>query len=269
MKQLISVCILFFLGLNGFSQADTIVSSNEKIACKVVKIRTDSIIYKVLPSEAIHSISKKEVDKIIYKSGKTFSVKEDISIRHVEGVSNFNDVAITFIESDVKDFVKMLDVEVKYQHVTLTSQDKALEKAYRLLKIQASMKGANVIYIPEQPALKMSVEPDTNVTKLYGIAYCDKLPSIESFEKLIGEKNDFASTIQWYKHISRQDVYQLYFNGRFTINEIFTEEGILYVEGELKSFPRVKTFRIISISARSFMLYFEMGENAYNVRVDL
>jgi hypothetical protein len=269
MKGHISSCILFLICLTGYSQTDTLFLKNEKIACKYIKIKTDSITYKAVSSEALRSVSKKEVDKIVYKNGKTFSVKDDISMKHVEGVSNFNDVAITFIESEVEGFSKIMDVEVKYQHVTLNSQSKALDKAYRLLKIQASMKGANVIYIPEQPALKMSEEPDTTVTKLYGIAYCDKLPSVEAFEKMIGEKNDFAVTDQWYRHVNRQDVYQFYFNGRLTIDEIRIEEGIIYLDGELKSFPRVHTFRLVSIANRSFMLYFEMGENVYNVRVYL
>jgi|GEM_PF-2121866 len=269
MKGRISSCILFLICLAGYSQTDTLVLKNEKIACKSIKIKTDSITYKAVSSETYQSVSKKEVDKIIYKNGKTFSVKDDISVKHVEGVSNFNDVAIVFIESEIEGFVKIMDVEVKYQHVTLSSQNKALDKAYRLLKIQASMKGANVIYIPAQAALKMSEEPDTSVTKLYGVAYCDKVPTIESFEKFIGEKNDFASTDQWYRHVNRQDVYQFYFNGRFTIDEIYTEEGIVYINGELKSFPRVQKFRLVSITNRTFMLYFEMGENVYNVRVYL
>jgi len=53
------------------------------------------------------------------------------------------------------------------------------------------------------------------------------------------------------------------------VNEIFVEEGIVYIEGELKSFPKIKTFRLVSISSKSFMLYFDMGEVSYNVRVDL
>jgi hypothetical protein len=95
------------------------------------------------------------------------------------------------------------------------------------------------------------------------------LPTQEAFEKVVAEKNDFSSTIQWYMHQGKTDVYQLYFNGQFHINNTYTENGLVYIEGELKSFPRVTTFQLISLTNRAFYLFFELDGTQYNVKVDL
>lgn len=266
MNKILILISLWLISMTSFCQTDTIFSRSGKISCKVLRIKVDSILYLAAPAEQPKSIPKKEVDRIVYKNGKSISIKNDIGLKPVEGISNFNDVAITIVESEVKTYKKILDVQAKYYVSADPRQaDKILDRSYRLLKIQAAMQGANIIYIPNF-AVQTS---DSSNTQLYGIAYSSNLPVVEEFEKLIEDKNDFKSTDQWYMHAGKTDVYQLYYSGIFRIDEITTENDIIYLQGELKSFPKVTSFRLISFTSKSFMLYFESGTIAYNVRVNL
>lgn len=266
MTRIPALVFLCFFSLTVFCQTDTIFSKSGKIACKVLKIKVDSIIYLKAPSEQHQLISKKEVDKIIYKNGKSISIKNERNVIQVEGISNFEDVVITKEEAEVKTYRKIIDVQTKYTVSRDPKQaEKNLDRSLRVLKIQAAMQGANIIYIPDY----ITQITDTSNTQLTGIAYCSALPSVELFEKLTEDKNNFKSTDQWYMHAGKTDVYQLVYNGTFRIDEIYTENDIITIKGELKSFPKVSTFRLISVTNKSFMLYFEMAAIAYNVRVNL
>ncbi|ABG59031.1 hypothetical protein [Cytophaga hutchinsonii] len=266
MTKIPAFVFLCFLSLTGFCQTDTIFSRSGKIVCKVLKIKVDSIIYVTTASEKHQSIFKKEVDKIIYKNGKTVSIKNERSVQQIEGISNFEDVVITMNESEIKSYRKIRDVEAKYTFSSDPKQaDKNLDKSLRVLKIQAAMQGANIIYLPDY----VTQITDTTNKQLTGVAYCSALPSVELFEKLTENKNNFKSTDQWYMYAGKTDVYQLVYNGTFRIDEIYTENDIITITGELKSFPKVTSFRLISLTTKAFMLYFEVGTIAYNVRVNL
>ncbi len=259
---------MFFTYLTGFCQTDTIFFKNQKISCKVLKIKTDSINYKLVTSETQYAVAKKDVDKIIYKNGKVFSVKEDIRIVHVDGVSNFNDVVITFTPGDTIKSTKITDLNISFDFEE-SGQSKYLEKAYKQLKIHASMLGANIVYIPEQGALSAAGITDSSMTDLHGIAYCSSVPTLDEFDKKIGDKTEFNATEQWYLPKGKPDVYQLYFNGKFIISEITESEGFVYINGELKGFPKATSFRLISISPKFFTVSFELNNNVYNVQVNL
>ncbi|HSY60971.1 MAG TPA: hypothetical protein VK796_03800, partial [Cytophaga sp.] len=264
MNKIAILTLFFFAYLTGFGQTDTIFSKNKKISCKVLKVKTDSISYRLIESDIPYAISKKEVDKIIYKNGKTFSIKDDIRIVHVDGISNFNDVVITFTAADTARCTKIEDIEVHFEH-DQSGQSKYLEKTYAQLKIHAALRGANIVYVPEQKALSINGVDDNSITDFYGIAYCSKVPTLDEFDKKIGEKTEFNATEQWYLPKGRTDVYQLYFNGKFIINEITEFEGFVYINGELKGFPKINSFRLISVSAKFFTVSFEMNNNVYNV----
>lgn len=268
MNKIAILTLFFFLYLTGFSQTDTIFSTNQKISCKVIKIKTDSINYTLLDSKTQYAIAKTEVDKIVYKNGKTFSIKDDIRIVHVDGVSNFNDVVITFTPSDTLKCTKILDIQVHFEY-DQSGQSKYLEKTYKQLKIHAALRGANIVYIPEQKALRTNGITDSSITHFEGIAYCSNVPTLDEFDKKIGEKTEFNATEQWYLPKGRTDVYQLYFNGKFIINELVENEGFVYINGELKGFPKVTTFRLLSISSKFFTVSFELNNILYNVEVTL
>jgi len=252
-----------------FSQSDTIIGKKQVIPCNSVKIKEDSIYYKLSEKSVYSSISKNEVEKIIYKNGKSISIKPHSSLKVIEGISNYDDILITHNPKDVEGYKEILSVQAKYQHTSKEKHSKSLEKPYRILKIQAAMKGANIILVPLQSGLAISDIPDSTVTQLYGTAYSSNPPRLESFGELIADKNEFASTTQWYMHPGKSDVFQFYYNGKLIITDVYEEKGFVFIEGELKSFPRVTTFELISFTNRSFYIYFELDGTKYNVKVDL
>jgi hypothetical protein len=254
--------------MSAFGQTDTIFTKKDTISCKIVKIKKDSISYSTTTNGSVQLISKKKVDKIVYKNGKTVSIKEELSLKHIAGVSEYNDVQITYNDSDITNYTKIIEVSTEYSAAN-NGQSKSLNKAYSLLKLQAALLGANIIYIPEQNALDPNKVGDTTQTSITGIAYCDKLPTLKSFESAIADQTTFASTEQWYMHRGKPDVYQFHYSGKLIIDHIYEDNGIVYMEAELKSFPKVQKFRLVSLSNKSFMLYFEVGTTAYNVQVDL
>lgn len=268
MNKIAILVLFFFAYLTGFSQTDTIFTKDQKISCKIIKIKTDSISYKLIDSETQHAVAKKDADKIIYKNGKVFSVKEDIRIVHVDGISNFNDVVITFTPEDTLKCTKITNLLIDFNFAQ-SGESKYLEKKYKQLKIHAAMLGANIVYIPEQNALTAKGLTDSSLINLNGIAYCTNVPTLDEFDKKIGDKTEFVATEQWYLPKSRPDVYQLYFNGKFIIDELIESEGFVYINGELKGFPKVTSFRLISISQKFFTIHFEMNNSVYNVQVTL
>jgi predicted RNA-binding protein YlqC (UPF0109 family) len=269
MNKILILILFCFTYLTGFSQTDTIFYKNQKISCKVLKIKTDSISYRLPDSKIIqYAVAKKDVDKIIYKNGKVFSVKEDIRIVHVDGVSNFNDVVITFTSDDTIKTTKITHLQIPFSY-DQSGQSKYLEKAYNQLKIHASMLGANIVYVPEQNGLNVSGITDSSTTHFYGIAYCSTIPTMDEFDKKTGDKTEFNATQQWYLPRGKTDVYQLYFNGKFIVNEITESEGFVYINGELKGFSKVTTFRLISMSSKFFTVSFELNNFLYNVQVTL
>lgn len=268
MKKIIFVLLSFLTYLASIAQTDTLFLHNEKISCKVLHIQTDSIKYRKVDSRIHHSIAKKEVDKIIYKNGKVFSIKEDIRLKHIEGVSNFNDVVIRFSPIDTSEVIKIEDIEVPFNYEQ-SGKKKYLENKYSFFRIYAAMNGANMVYIPNQSVLTVAGNTDTTITTIKGSSYSSEIPSIEEFEKIISNKNNFPATHQWYINDGKADVYQLYFNGLLKIENLTESNGFVQINGELKGFPKISSFRLISISDDFFTINFRMGTTLYNVRVEL
>lgn len=269
MIKTICTCLLSFLTLTCFSQSDTIIGKKQTIPCYSVKIKEDSVYYKLSEKSVYTSISKNEVEKIIFKNGKSITIKPQSSLKVIEGITNYDDILITHNPKDIEGYTEILSVQTKYQHVSKGKHSKSLEKPYRILKIQAAMKGANIIYVPQQTGLIISDIPDTTVTQLYGTAYCSNLPTLESFGEVISDKTEFVSSTQWYMHAGKSDVYQFYYSGKLIIKDVYSENGFVFIEGELKSFSRVETFQLISFTNKSFYIYFELDGTKYNIKVDL
>jgi hypothetical protein len=268
MNKILFASILFLLNLSLVAQTDTLVTHDSKISCKVLKIQTDSIKYTFIGSKKALHISNKDVDRVIYKNGKIFSIKDDIRLKHIEGISNFNDVVVSFTPTDTLHTIRLENIYIPVSYQS-SGQKNYLEKKYTLLRIQAAMQGANLIYIPEQKILTAEGITDTSIINLYGIAYSSEKITLDTIEKILGDKNNLIATHQWYLQDGKSDVYQLYFNGIFIINEISELNGHIFFTGQLKGFPKVSTFQLISISDAFFTINFTMNETLYNVQVDL
>lgn len=270
--------LLFFLVFTTtvcYSQMDTIVINNQKTACSVKEVTPDAVKYTYPGEDVINSVFKNTVQKIIFKSGRIQTFAEATSYKKVSNVMDFDNVTVTSVESEVRGLFKLADVGAKAKGTTVySSMERVKERAYRKLKIQASMFGANIIYLSDQRSEGNKYGgywggSSTTETNLTGIAYSNILPDYDTFKKLIGPKTNFTAVKRFQLGGSDSDVSQADVNKSFNINNITNENGIILIEGNLKDEHNVTSFQVANYTADSFSIAYRYKGNAYNFTVKL
>lgn len=273
MKRQILTTIAVALTTLCFGQTDTIFSNNEKIPCSVKEITPDAVKYTYQGEELVNSIYKNAVQKIVFKSGRVQTFAETTSFKTVSSVDDFENVTITQVESEIKGLFKIGDVSSKAKGTTtLSNQERVKERAYRKLKIQAAMQGANIIYLTNMRTegnkaggyYQSGSSAETNLT---GVAYTNQLPSIDEFNKIINEKKNFNTVQKAKMWSSASDMTKTDIQSSFVINSVTNENGIIIINGELQGESKYKTFRVVSFDKDYFNVYYEDKSTAYNIRI--
>src|ERR1700733_8760340 len=131
-KFFLTFLFLTFLSASCFAQMDTVFLNNQKIACSVKEITPDAIKYTFPGEDLINSVYKNTVQKIVFKSGRVQTFAEATSYKSITGVSDFDNVSITSIESKVRGLYKLGDVSAKAKGTTVySSQERVKERAYK------------------------------------------------------------------------------------------------------------------------------------------
>src|SRR5471030_2934650 len=191
-KFVVIALLLITATIRRYAQVDTVIVNNQKIACSVKEITPDAIKYTFPGEDVINSVYKNTVQKIVFKSGRVQTFAEATSYKTVSNVMDYDKVTITSVESEVRGLYKLSDVSSKAKGTTtLSNQERVKERAYRKIKIQAAMFGANVIYLTNQRTEgnkygSYYTSGSTAETNLTGIAYSNVLPDFEAFKKVIG-----------------------------------------------------------------------------------
>lgn len=275
MKNQILTSIAFILTILSYGQTDTIFSNNEKILCSVKEITQDAVKYSYPGEDLTTSIYKNSVQKIVFKSGRIQIFSESTSFKKVANVMDFENVTVTQVEGEVRGLFKVGDVSSKSKgSTTLSNQERVKERAYRKLKIQASMQGANIIYLTNMrtEGNKMGgyfQAGSTAETNLTGVAYTNQLPSYKDFENLISGKKDFIATIEYKLYSSSSDVSQSDTKKSFKINNLINENGLIMLDGQLEDVSKYSKFRVVSFSSDSFNIFYEDKSTAYNIKIVL
>ena len=89
-------------------------------------------------------MAEKQVEKIVFSSGRVQQVSEKIVIN---GKDDWEKVAITSLESDIKGLVRKGEVKGSKTGSSLSNTAKVQEKAEREMKEEAAEMGAHVIFI--------------------------------------------------------------------------------------------------------------------------
>jgi hypothetical protein len=258
-----------------FAQMDTVVTNNQKIACSVKEITPDAVKYTFPGEDVMNSVFKNTVQKIIFKSGRIQTFAEATSYKSITGVMDFDKVTITSVESEVRGLFKLGDVSSKAKGTTVYSnQERVKDRAYRKLKIQAAMIGANIVYLSNQRTegnkyggyFTSGSAAETNLT---GIAYSNILPDYDQFKKLIGTKSDFTAVQKYELGGSDSDVSQDNINKPFRITNITNENGIVLIEGELKGESNTNSFQLVNFSESGFNISYKHKGTAYNIVVKI
>ncbi|NWJ52202.1 MAG: hypothetical protein HXX14_15205 [Bacteroidetes bacterium] len=275
MKKQVLTSIAILIAAICFGQSDTIFSNNQKIACSVKELTPDAVKYTYPGEDLINSIYKNSVQKIVFKNGRVQTFAEATSYKTVASVNDYENVTITQVEGEVKGLFKIGDVSSKAKGTTtLSNQERVKERAYKKLKIQAAMMGANIIYLTNQrtEGNKMGgyfQSGSTAETNLTGIAYTNQLPDIEDFKKIIADKRDFQAVFETKLWSSASDMSLAALENKFTISEITNENGLIMIKGQLEGVSSYSKFRVVSFTKEFFNIFYEDKSTVYNIRIQL
>jgi hypothetical protein len=260
---------------SGYAQSDTVVINNQKVACTVKEITPDAVKYTFPGEDLINTVYKNTVQKIIFKSGRVQTFAEATSYKSVNGVMDFDKVTITSVESEVKGLYKIGDVSSKAKGTTVYSnQERVKDRAYRKMKIQAAMFGANVVYLTNQRTEgnkygSSYTSGSTAETNLTGIAYSNSLPDFDQFKKVIGNRATLLAIQKFELGASDSDVSQDNIKKVFTVTNTANDNGIIYIEGNLQGEKNVSRFQLVNFNESSFSIAYKEKGTAYNIVIKL
>lgn len=277
MKATIITSITVLLATFCFAQTDTIFSNSERIPCTIREITPDAVKYSFPGEELTTTIYKNAVQKIVFKSGRVQTFAESTSFKKVNNVMDFENVTVTQVESEVKGLFKVGDVSSKSKGATtMSNQERVKERAYRKLKIQAAMQGANIIYLTNQrtegnKAGGYYQAGSSAETNLSGVAYTTLLPSYKDFEKLISTKRSFKASQEFKLWSSGSDVEETNITTvkQFKIINITNENGLIMLDAQLDGVTKYTKFRVVSFSNTSFNIFYEDKSTVYNIKLDI
>ena len=270
--QILSV-LGFCLAVSCYGQTDTIYSNNQKIPCIVREVTEDAVKYSYPGEDLTNTVYKNTVQKICFKSGRVQTFAEGTSYKKVNGVEDYDNVTITAVESETKGLYKVGDVSSKAKGTTsFSNQERVKERAYKKMKIEAAMMGANIVYLTDQRGqgniigTKYSAGQTTE-TSLSGVAYTNILPNIEDFKKLIGNNKNFVATEQNKLWSGAADMQTDPMQAKFSITNIINDNGIITLEAFLDGESDNTKFRVVSFSANSFNIYYRDKSTSYFIRI--
>jgi len=269
----IFIFMLLFLDV-AYSQQDTIVTNNEKIICSIKEITVDAVRFSYPGEDLINTIYKNTIEKISFKSGRVQKFAEATSFKAINGPEDFDNVSIAKVESEVQGLYKLANVSAKAKGTTtLSNIERVKERAYRKLKMEAAMNGANVVFLTQQGTQGNQFGTDyqagnTTETNLDGVAYANKIPKFEEFNTRVKGNSQYTIISRLKMWSGGTDMVTDEFSGVLTINGITNEGGLIIIDG---SIPKIKVnkFRVAFFSQSNFVLVYEDKSTIYNVVVSL
>lgn len=268
-KNIYSLTLLLALSGTTYAQVDTLYSNNQKIPCSITEITPDAVKYKYPGEDLVNSVYKNSVQKIVFKSGRVQVFAEATSFKAVNTVDDYENIAITGVESEVKGLYKLGDVSAKAVGTTmLSSQERVKGRAYRKLKMQAAMMGANAIFLTNQQVRGNEnggyyQAGNPSQTNLTGVAYSSQMPNLEEFKKLVGKRNIYGSVLRYKLWASDADMSKDSEMSELKIEDIIDDNGVVTVRGDLEGVKKYRDFRLARFDKDSFSLYYKDKTTAY------
>lgn len=153
-----------------------------------------------------------------------------------------------------------------------SSQERVKDRAYKKLKIQAAMFGANIIYLSNQRTEgnkygSYFTSASTAETNLTGIAYSNILPDYNKFKELIGTKTNFTAVQQYKLSASDSDVSIDNIDTPFVIDKISNDNGIVYIDATLQGETAINRFQLASFTQNDFSIAYKYKGTAYSMVV--
>jgi hypothetical protein len=199
MKILFLTIALMGLSFTVFPQeeCDTIYSNNGKLIVFIKEVTSDAIIYQYPGENFTNSLYKNSINKIIFSSGRTEIFTVMTNENKVKSGKDWEKVSITSLESEILGLNKIGEVTTRAKGGSeFANVDKIKDKAYRKLKIEAAMHGANKVFLLSENVKGNEVSffaENATETNLTGIAYSIIKPSFTEFKNILEKGNLFKS----------------------------------------------------------------------------
>ena len=275
MRFSLLVCVLF-CSLTTVAQVDTIYTNSERIACSIKEITPDAVQFSY-PGESVqNSLYKNTINKIVFRSGRTQVFSESISLAPILNIEDYEKVTITQVEGEVKGLYKVGEVSSSSRGGSVYSNvDRVKERALKKLKMEAVMRGANMIYMAYQKTdgnqyggyFQAAKTAETIYT---GTAYSNTTPNKAEFFRKIGSADLLTSnkqiTLLKGMAISKSEYETDMVSTEIRIKRSFEEGSQLYLEATIRGFESNK-FRVVRFDASTFTLLAEDKKKVVNYTV--
>ena len=265
--------IILITSVECFAQTDTLTINNEKISCSIKEITEDAVKFSYPGEDLINTVYKNTVQKIVFKNGRIQKFVETTSFKKVSNVDDYENVTMTAVESEVKGLFKLGDLGAKAKGTTtLSNQERVKERAYRKMKIEAAMMGANIVYLLNQRSEGNKYggyfqSGSTTETSLTGVAYTNQLPNLEDFKRLVNNRSDFITLEKNELWSSDSDVTKTTPKKEFKVFNIINDNGIITIVGQLAGVKKYNKFRLSNFTEEYFSIFYKDKSKAYNYKI--
>jgi hypothetical protein len=255
-KSILSLA-LFIAGFSAYSQSgsDTLYLLDGQKEVKIKEVGLNSIKYSYVNEETVYTISKHQVSKIKFASGREEVFESPI--RQVNGLDDYEKVYITYLPEDVAGLQSTGELFSKATGVTtLSSINQVKNRALDKLKIEAAMTGANVVYIGNtfQRGNQYGGENqagNSTQTTFSGVGYSTKKMSSNEIHTIVTNRSYHHYQTHKLNRNSwspERSIATRYGSDRkpimFKIDEVFEKEGEIYVK--VKDLPtKSKELKVI------------------------
>jgi hypothetical protein len=267
---ILTLMVLGYLSVN--AQMDTIYTGHDKLVVTVREVGADEVKFVYQNEDLVNSIFKNTIQKIVFKSGRVQTFAQTTSLKVVKSADDWENVAVTQLESETKGLYKLGDVSAKAKGTTeLANQERVKQRALRKLKIETAMLGGNLVYTINQRSQgnimgSQYTSGQSTETSFTGIAYSNTLPDYNKFMSKIGDRKDFivwSLTKLW---SSSSDMTYVEEQKAINIEKVYQEGGTIMVNAAT-IVSKQPTFRVTYFDDEYFTLMYRDKSTIYNLYV--
>jgi hypothetical protein len=257
---------IFNLGFSAYPQTnpDTLHFLDGQKEVKVKEIGLTSIKYTHPNEETIYTISKLQVRKIVFASGREEIFESPI--KSVHGLDDFEKVFITYNPEDIAGLHHKGELFSKATGVTtLSSINQVKNRAMDKLKAEAAMTGANVVFIGNtfQRGNEFGGENQAGSsakTAFSGVGYSTQKINSETVRSMVASRTFHhyqthkLNRNSWSPERTIATKYNQYRKPvMFTIDEVIEKEGELFVKTKGIS-TKSRELKVIHIEDNALIL---------------
>ena len=257
----INLLILILMPLISFAQLDTIFTDNQKLLVNVKEISNHEIKYTFPNEDLLNSIYKNSVEKIVFKNGRIQTFNESSSFKNIDNIEDYDKITLTQVQSEVLGLNRIGDVSSKAVGTTVVSNvEKVKDRAYKKLKIQAAMLGANIIYLSDMRSQGNKwggyySSGQKTETSLTGIAYSNKVLDLNEFKRNITKSEFQISEIYELKNSSFDVEKNNEIKDIFYLENIEQDGKSIYITGKIGNKGASTRFKLSRFNNTTFGLF--------------